>query len=143
MIKKIQIYLFIFIITIYSGTLHCNDFKYEDIALIWMKASINGDEEILEKNSDWKKIITDINPEDVKAFETKKGSILEGHAFYSDVARSNEWTEGMLSTLKMTSSKMAKNVAFVKFKFMMNNKLITVKLSLNKVNGQWKVFKDE
>jgi len=108
-----------------------------------MKASINGDEEVLEKNSDWERIIADINPGDFKAFETKKGSILEGHAFFSDVARCNEWTEGMFSSLKLISSKIIENEAIVEFEFIVNNELITVKLSLNKVNGQWKVFKDE
>jgi len=141
--KKLHFCLSIIVIIFHVGILGCNDDNYEEIALIWMQASINGDKIALDKNTNWERRISDINPKDIEAFEMKKGSILEGHAFYSDVAGSNNWTESMLATLKITTSKKLKDEAFVEFKFIMDNKPINVKLSLSKVNEQWKIFKDE
>jgi hypothetical protein len=116
--------------------------KPEEVAYSWIKASILGDTDSLDKYTDWIEIIEPNKRKTDEAFQLEKQSILEGNAYWSDVLREDDWFPHIIPSIKMDSIKTKGDESIVFLKFNTDSiKIMNVTLQLKRENGIWKVYK--
>ncbi len=143
-----RILSFILYLPLYLFLLNCShnsisNLTPENVAIKWMKASINGNKDTLDKYTNWEKKIDLEKQKDKKTFETEKGSILELHAFWADVIAEEGIDTIMLSSLRVAYSKMHDSLSEVGLKLYGGEDTVSVTLKLIRKSGSWKVYEDK